>query len=109
MRSPTQEAVAEHLVHSRQDGGRDAQALGGLGAEDDERLDPRHGEVRAVAVQPRERRHLAVAPLQLAFESTGLKPGFHFIGGRVETGRFQAVGQLDSTRTAPPRWGPTPR
>jgi hypothetical protein len=32
-----------------------------------------------------------------------LKPVFHFIGSRVETGRrFQAVGPLDSTCTAPP-------
>jgi hypothetical protein len=32
-----------------------------------------------------------------------LKAGFHFIGStRVETGRFQAMGQLDSSCTAPP-------
>jgi hypothetical protein len=32
-----------------------------------------------------------------------LKPGFHLIGARVETRRFQAaMGQLDSTCTAPP-------
>jgi hypothetical protein len=26
-----------------------------------------------------------------AFESKGLKPGYHFIGSRVETGRFRAL------------------
>jgi hypothetical protein len=31
------------------------------------------------------------------FESKGLKPVSHFIGSRVETRRFQAMGQLDST------------
>jgi hypothetical protein len=32
-----------------------------------------------------------------------MKPGYHFIGSRVGTRRFQALGQLDSTCTAPPR------
>jgi hypothetical protein len=32
-----------------------------------------------------------------------LKPGNHLIGSRVETRRFQAMGQLYSTCTAPPR------
>jgi hypothetical protein len=31
-----------------------------------------------------------------------LKPVFHFTGSRVETGRFQAMSQLDSSCTAPP-------
>jgi hypothetical protein len=34
-------------------------------------------------------RRRAVAA-QVAFESKGLKPGFHFIGERVETRRFQS-------------------
>ncbi len=38
---------------------------------------------------------LGVRAVQVAFESKGLKPGFHFIGSRVETRRFQAMGQLD--------------
>jgi hypothetical protein len=29
--------------------------------------------------------------VQVAFESKGLKPGYHFIGSRVETRRFQAL------------------
>jgi hypothetical protein len=45
----------------------------------------REQEVQAVAVQ--------VDP----FESKGLKPVYHFSGSRVETRRFQAMGQLDST------------
>jgi hypothetical protein len=36
------------------------------------------------------------------FDGKGLKPGFHLIGSMVETRRFQAMGQLDSTCTAPP-------
>jgi hypothetical protein len=39
--------------------------------------------------------------VQVKFESKGLKPGYHFIGSWVETRRFQAMGQLDSTCTAP--------
>jgi hypothetical protein len=35
--------------------------------------------------------------VQVAFESKGLKTGNHFIGSMVETRRFQAIGQLDST------------
>jgi hypothetical protein len=34
-------------------------------------------------------------------ESKSLTPVFHLMGSRVETGRFQAVGELDSTCTAP--------
>jgi hypothetical protein len=41
-------------------------------------------------------RALAVAA-QVAFESRGLKPDFHFMGSRLETVRFQAMGRLDST------------
>jgi hypothetical protein len=40
--------------------------------------------------------HRGVAA-QVAFESKGLKPFFHFIGRKVETRRFQAMGQLNST------------
>jgi hypothetical protein len=40
--------------------------------------------------------------VQVEFESKGLKPVSHLIGSRVETRRFQAMGQLDSTCTAPP-------
>ena len=40
---------------------------------------------------------------QVAFESKGLKPVFHLIGSRVETGCFQAMDELDSTCTAQPR------
>jgi hypothetical protein len=32
-----------------------------------------------------------------------LKPGFHFIGQGLKPGAFKAVGQLNSTCTAPPR------
>jgi hypothetical protein len=39
--------------------------------------------------------------VQVAFESKGLKPVFHFTGARVETGRFQAMGQPHSSCTAP--------
>jgi hypothetical protein len=38
-----------------------------------------------------------------------LKPVFHSIGSRVETGWFQAMGQLDSTCTAPPWCAASPR
>jgi hypothetical protein len=34
-----------------------------------------------------------------------LRPVYHLIGWRVETRRFQAMGQLDSTCTAPPGSG----
>jgi hypothetical protein len=36
---------------------------------------------------------------QDAFEKQTLKPGFHFIGARVETRRCQTMGQLDPTCT----------
>jgi hypothetical protein len=39
--------------------------------------------------------------VQVEFESKRLKPGFHFIGSRVETRRFQAMGQLKSTCYSP--------
>jgi hypothetical protein len=45
---------------------------------------------------------LRFVAVQVVFETKGLKPGFHFTGSRVETRRFQAMGQLDSTRTTPP-------
>jgi hypothetical protein len=49
--------------------------------------------------------HRGVA-VQVAFESIGLKPGFHFIGSRVETRRFQARGSAGfnvcSPTAAPP-------
>jgi hypothetical protein len=41
--------------------------------------------------------------MQVAFESKGLKPDFHFIGSRFEIGRFQAMGKLDSTCIQPHR------
>jgi hypothetical protein len=41
--------------------------------------------------------------VQIAFERKGLKPGFHVTLSRVETRRFQAMGQLSSTCSAPPR------
>jgi hypothetical protein len=54
--------------------------------------DGRVGEVEA--------RDVAV---QVAFESKGLKPDFHFIGSRVETGRYQAMGHTGfNLYTAPP-------
>jgi hypothetical protein len=43
-----------------------------------------------------------VAAQDAAFESKCLKPGYHISGSRVETRRFQAMGQADSTCTAPP-------
>jgi hypothetical protein len=72
-------------------------------------------------VDHRARRHVAVAalavPLRLLhvavqvefekqnlklYQAQGLKPGFiGFIGSRVETRRFQAMGQLVSTCAAP--------
>jgi hypothetical protein len=60
-----------------------------------------------VAVQVLERvlqRHdVHAVALQVAFESKGLKPGYHISGSRVETRRFQAMGQLHPTCTASPR------
>jgi hypothetical protein len=53
----------------------------------------------APAVEGRRRAH-GVA-VQVAFESKGLKPLFHFTGPRVVTRRFQAMGKLDSTCTSP--------
>jgi hypothetical protein len=52
-----------------------------------------------------ERRDVAV---HVRLEGKGLKPGSHFTGltlqaQRLEPGAFQAMGQLDSTGTAPPR------
>jgi hypothetical protein len=44
---------------------------------------------------------LGVAAVQVAFESKGLKPGYHILSARVETRRLQATGQLESTCTAP--------
>jgi hypothetical protein len=43
--------------------------------------------------------------VHVAFESKSLKPVSHLKGSRVETGRFQAVGQLNSTRTQPHHGG----
>jgi hypothetical protein len=40
--------------------------------------------------------------VQVEFESKLWNRVFHFMGSRVETRRFQAMGQLDSTCTAPP-------
>jgi hypothetical protein len=50
----------------------------------------------------RHRARQGVAVQVNPFESKGLKPVTHFIVSRVETRRFQAMGQLDSTCTAPP-------
>jgi hypothetical protein len=49
--------------------------------------------------------HHGVAVQVAAFESKLLKPGFHFIGSRVETSPLQAMGKMDSTCAAPPRRG----
>jgi hypothetical protein len=38
-----------------------------------------------------------VVAAQVEFERHMLKPAFHFLGARVETRRFQAVGKLDAT------------
>jgi hypothetical protein len=46
--------------------------------------------------------HSLDVAVQVEFKSQTLKPVFHFIGSRLETRRFQAMGQLDSTFTAPP-------
>jgi hypothetical protein len=40
--------------------------------------------------------------VQVEFERQNLKPGYYLIGSRFEAGSFQAMGQLDSTCTAPP-------
>jgi hypothetical protein len=47
--------------------------------------------------------HHDVAEQVVHLEKQTLKPGFHFIGPRVETRRFQAMGQLHSACT----YGPT--
>jgi hypothetical protein len=42
---------------------------------------------------------------RLNLKANFVKPGYHLIGSRVETGRFEAMEQLDSVlvqRTAPP-------
>jgi hypothetical protein len=39
--------------------------------------------------------------VQVEFGKQILQPGFDFIGSRFETRRFQAMGQLNSTCTAP--------
>jgi hypothetical protein len=39
----------------------------------------------------------------VACERQTLKPGYHFVGSRVETGRIQGMGQVDSTCVQPRR------
>jgi hypothetical protein len=51
-------------------------------------------------------RHLGVS-VQAEFEQI-LKPGYQISGSRFETRRFQAMGQLDRTCTAPPARRPRP-
>jgi hypothetical protein len=54
---------------------------------------------------PQVRQHPGVA-VQAAFENQTLKPVSHLVGSRVETGRFQAQGKLNSTTcTVPPCCG----
>jgi hypothetical protein len=62
---------------------------------------PRVARVRHLSVKDLRNNLLSVEvldhgiPAQVEFESQILKPVFHFIGSRVETRRFQAMGQLD--------------
>ena len=64
----------------------------------------RVGAASTRAARPRRRRQLAPRRVaaQVEFERQSLKPGGHFIGSRVETGRFQAMGKLDSQLAQPP-------
>ena len=43
--------------------------------------------------------------VQVAFESKGLKPGYHVTGSRVETRRFQARGELQYFNVLQPHQG----
>jgi hypothetical protein len=72
------------------------------------------GQLKSTAVQPHlnaaaahDVRHVLRAALGVAvqvepFESKGLKSVSHVIGSRVEIRRVSAVGQGESTRSAPP-------
>jgi hypothetical protein len=53
-----------------------------------------------IGLRAHRRRRLVVA-VRVECESKALKPGYRLIGPRVETGRFHATGQLDSTCTQP--------
>jgi hypothetical protein len=65
---------------------------------------------RAPRKQLKRGEHLSerapVVAVQVESERKTLKPEYHFSGSRFETGRFQAMGQLRSTCTPPPRRGP---
>jgi hypothetical protein len=56
------------------------------------------------------RQHRPGVAVQVEFEKHNFKPLFlkHLIGSRVETRRFRAMGQLNSTCTVPP-WAQTSR
>jgi hypothetical protein len=60
------------------------------------------GSTATLRLKPRSLVLPSVA-VQVEVESSKkLKPGFHFIGSRVETRRLSAMGQGESTCTAPP-------
>jgi hypothetical protein len=50
---------------------------------------------RHPSAAPKSWMHAPGVAVQVAFESKGLKPVFHFIGSRVETRRFQAMGRVN--------------
>jgi hypothetical protein len=55
---------------------------------------PGHGRTNAPVPLAPSRNSVSAShrvAIQVAFESKGLKPGFHFIVSRVETRRFQAL------------------
>jgi hypothetical protein len=58
--------------------------------------------VRLLAIVVHDGLHRGVAAQVDPLGKQTLKPGYHISGSRVETGRFQAVGRLHSTCTAPP-------
>jgi hypothetical protein len=67
----------------------------------------RPGNAPVVAPHLHRRRvHLHGVAVQVQFQSISYKLGDHFLGSRVDQiRRFQAMGKLNSTCTAPPRSG----
>jgi hypothetical protein len=86
-----------HITGSRVGSQGAFQALGGL---DSTCTRP---TMVPLASRPRVTRTVQV---QVEFARHNLKPGDQFIGSRVETKRLQAMGQVDSTCTAPPHFRP---
>jgi hypothetical protein len=54
-----------------------------------QRVEPDHA-----AFKTRRANHRLDVAVQVAFERQALKPGIHLTGSRVQTRRFQAMGQL---------------